>query len=366
MKRRIFALGLALLLALSLTALPASAAGRPWEEAYISFIRENKDEVLDWGCDILLIDLNQDGVPELLLGPYGARARSYLSSGATYRNGALHPLSFNEWDESMALRDDIDLYQNNATGERKIEVPDDMPFSTGYYTSMSSAWLDGYTLHCVPVFEADIDLAGGGSSYIVNGQRVSESKYNKAFETRNTGWSKVSDFQVVYERLYDGLSKASDAEIMEIFSQWKGGESAQSAGKTASPTTHSMTVDGKPVTPAAYNIDGNNYFKLRDIAALLNGSGAQFQVAYNQQTRAISLTAGQSYTAVGGELSALPSGAQKIIPTPSAVYVDGKQVSFTAYNINGNNYFKLRDLGQALGFQVGWNEDTRTILVETR
>ena len=152
---------------------------------------------------------------------------------------------------------------------------------------------------------------------------------------------------------------------MAIFSRWKGGEPAQPAGKSASPTSHSMTVDGKPVSPAAYNIDGNNYFKLRDIAALLNGTTAQFQVSYDQQTQAISLTTGQAYTAVGGELAALPSGAQKVVPTPSAVYTDGKQVSFTAYNINGNNYFKLRDLGQALGFYVGWDDNARTVIVDT-
>ena len=33
-------------------------------------------------------------------------------------------------------------------------------------------------------------------------------------------------------------------------------------------------------------------------------------------------------------------------PTWQNIYVDGKQVSMTAYNISGNNYVKLRDIGQ--------------------
>lgn len=38
------------------------------------------------------------------------------------------------------------------------------------------------------------------------------------------------------------------------------------------------------------------------------------------------------------------------------IYVDGQQVSMTAYNINGNNYVKLRDIGEAVGFNVYWDD----------
>ena len=37
------------------------------------------------------------------------------------------------------------------------------------------------------------------------------------------------------------------------------------------------------------------------------------------------------------------------------IYVDGVQVSMTAYGINGNNYVKLRDVGEAVGFNVYWD-----------
>lgn len=38
-----------------------------------------------------------------------------------------------------------------------------------------------------------------------------------------------------------------------------------------------------------------------------------------------------------------------------AIYVDGVPVALTAYNINGNNYVMLRDIGQAVGFNVYWD-----------
>ena len=41
-------------------------------------------------------------------------------------------------------------------------------------------------------------------------------------------------------------------------------------------------------------------------------------------------------------------------PTWQNIYVDGKQVSMTAYNIADNNYVQLRDIGKEVGFNVYW------------
>ena len=43
-------------------------------------------------------------------------------------------------------------------------------------------------------------------------------------------------------------------------------------------------------------------------------------------------------------------------PTWQKIYVDGQQVSMTAYNIGGNNYVRLRDIGQQVGFNVYWSD----------
>jgi hypothetical protein len=43
-------------------------------------------------------------------------------------------------------------------------------------------------------------------------------------------------------------------------------------------------------------------------------------------------------------------------PTWQSIYVDGQQVEMEAYNINGNNYVKLRDIGKEVGFNVYWQD----------
>ena len=46
-----------------------------------------------------------------------------------------------------------------------------------------------------------------------------------------------------------------------------------------------------------------------------------------------------------------------------SVYVDTTHVYPTGYNIKDNNYFKLRDIGQLVGFGVEWDEATRTVVI---
>ena len=55
--------------------------------------------------------------------------------------------------------------------------------------------------------------------------------------------------------------------------------SANARAVRAVPSTHKLYVNNQPADVAAYNIEGNNYFKLRDIAKLVG-----FGVAYDPQS----------------------------------------------------------------------------------
>lgn len=63
-----------------------------------------------------------------------------------------------------------------------------------------------------------------------------------------------------------------------------GGGAAYAASVMASPSTHYVTVDGVPVSVEAYNIDGNNYFQLRDLARLVG-----FNVTWDNTTRTVEI-----------------------------------------------------------------------------
>lgn len=135
----------------------------------------------------------------------------------------------------------------------------------------------------------------------------------------------------------------------------------------AQPATALVKVDGKLVRFEAYNIAGHHNFKLRDLAMAFKGSSMEFAVSYEASSRTITLKSKKAYAAVGGELSVNTDTASMKLASDSSpvVDLDGRQLFMSAYNIAGSNYFKLRDLGAALDFEVKYDLNNKTILVDT-
>ena len=138
------------------------------------------------------------------------------------------------------------------------------------------------------------------------------------------------------------------------------------ASGTAKASTQTVTVDGKSVEFQMYalvdeNGNGTNYIKLRDMAYVLNGTKAQFSVGYDNATKSISVASG-AYEASGAEMTTPYSGDRTYTGGTQTIQVNGEAVDMTAITLlddagGGYNYFKLRDLGKALGFNVGWSKD---------
>lgn len=133
----------------------------------------------------------------------------------------------------------------------------------------------------------------------------------------------------------------------------------------AKPTGNTIYVDGVQVNGAAYMINSNNYFKLRDIAAMVNGSAKQFEVSWNSAEKRIDLTTGTAYTPVGGEL-ALPGGAATAKQSTAAVFRNGSRAGYTGYSIAGNNYYKLRDLCRDMNIGVKFDTAAKRVDIVTR
>ncbi len=125
-----------------------------------------------------------------------------------------------------------------------------------------------------------------------------------------------------------------------------------------------ITVDGKPIEVVAYNIKGNNYFKLRDIAHLVNGSPKQFDVGWDNERKAINILSNTPYSANDTVTTSAIAYPIAVTNYPS-ILVDGRAVPATAYNISDNNYFKLRDLAAILDFNVVYDAATKTIGIDT-
>jgi len=167
------------------------------------------------------------------------------------------------------------------------------------------------------------------------------------------------------------VSQITDTGLYEIDIQPAGAEKTTiymyvtNKPVTAVPTSSTVKVNGKAVSFDAYNINGNNYFKLRDIAYVLNGTPKQFGVDWNDLYKYIYITSNTSYETVGNELTVGGKIDKQATPTVGEVYVDNQYVLLTSYNIDGYNYFKLRDLASALNFGVTYAGDTNTVDIDT-
>jgi len=133
----------------------------------------------------------------------------------------------------------------------------------------------------------------------------------------------------------------------------------------------------------AYNIDGYNYFKLRDIALVFSGwvpSDTPFEVSWDAANGAVTLIPGQVYTPIGGECDGFnvekndwdrsPITHEDLVTPRDAyhvflpIYVNGTLNTVEAYNIDGYNYIKLRDLAKLINFYVEWREEEQSIFFD--
>lgn len=125
-----------------------------------------------------------------------------------------------------------------------------------------------------------------------------------------------------------------------------------------------LNIDGTAKRLIAYNIGGNNYFKLRDVAIALKGTSAQFDVNHNANLDAVEITTNTAYSQEGTlteEMLSNPIAYTTSMP----IYKDGVEVLMSAYNIGGNNYFKLRDIAACLDFNVEWDDSAKIIVITT-
>ena len=136
--------------------------------------------------------------------------------------------------------------------------------------------------------------------------------------------------------------------------------------KTAAENVQTVKVDGKDVSFAMYSPDngGTNYVRLVDLAVALKGTAGQFNVGYDGK---VLLTTGVAY--MGAASTAPFHSVMEYTMLDEPTYVNGVAKNLEGirfeYQNGGYTYYKLRDLGQALGFNVGWDNATQKIYIES-
>ena len=129
-------------------------------------------------------------------------------------------------------------------------------------------------------------------------------------------------------------------------------------------STANLVIDGVSVPLTAYLINDYHYFKLRDVAFLLNNTEKQFAVDWNPDTRTAILTSGALY--MPDDKVLLPvENYRPYANSDTTIMYDGEICSFEIYLIDDFNWFRLRDLAAMIDFSAEWIGETRTVIIDT-
>lgn len=107
-----------------------------------------------------------------------------------------------------------------------------------------------------------------------------------------------------------------------------------------------------------------NYLKLRDFAYVIKDY-KEIEVEYKKDENGknkIYIKDGK-YTPKGDELKSEIDFKGAVIGTET-LSIGNKGIQMSKVNVKGYNYFRLRDLAKALGLDVSWNKESRSVRIK--
>lgn len=107
-----------------------------------------------------------------------------------------------------------------------------------------------------------------------------------------------------------------------------------------------------------------NYIKLRDLAFVIKDY-KEIEIEYKKDEKGknkIYIKDGK-YKPIGDELKGDIDFKGAIIGTEN-ISVGNEDLQMRKVNVKGYNYFRLRDLGKALGLDVSWNKESRSVRIK--
>lgn len=286
------------------------------------------------------------------------RLMKIMSSDPSYNEVVITDLDRNGIPEAFVLRDGMDGgitagFTMNGTSISNIEIPGNIIGTC--LTDITVYEDEGRYIFVgreVPRYSSVINYY----KLIFDGERLSAEKILKSY---------VSMYPTVpYTDIHgkDFLSNGypNRTKIKRFVDTYEGINTL-----TATNSNAKLMVNGNDVEVSGYTVNDSNYYKIRDIAMVLRTTSSRFNVAWDENLSAITISNGVKYTIVGGELSDNKGTALNVEQNNAPVYVDGDEREMLSYNINGNTYFKIRDIADMVGFEVDWDGENQAVIVRT-
>ncbi|MDO5713997.1 MAG: hypothetical protein Q4Q07_06150 [Tissierellia bacterium] len=143
--------------------------------------------------------------------------------------------------------------------------------------------------------------------------------------------------------------------------------------KEAIYSPQNVKINGKEVPLKGYNIEGNNYYRLRDVAKYFKDTMCAFEVGYQENTKTIILRVPLGRKPVLKDTPMIkktdgigyPSKSKLQVEIQDILVYDLAKGKPKAYVIEDYTFFRLRDLAEFLLFDIGYDQKTNTVLIGT-
>lgn len=139
-------------------------------------------------------------------------------------------------------------------------------------------------------------------------------------------------------------------------------QSVFAAELMAAPSKNTLSVQSesgikKVEAVPAYLYQDNNYFMLRDVGKIVG-----YRVNWDENKKQISMVKDESAQNLKG--MSQPKQAESVTKSKQTLIIDGKEYSDKeCLNIDGYNYFRLRDMAEIMNFTCDWDNETNEILL---
>lgn len=128
--------------------------------------------------------------------------------------------------------------------------------------------------------------------------------------------------------------------------------------RALTPSDQEIHLNDRGVEISGVKHNGFNYYRLRDLAYILKDTRAQFEVGYDKEKKMIVIETKTLYT--GDKIDPAKLGESlSVVDIP--ISIDKNLTHLEVVNVSGYNYFRLRDLGTLVGFEVNYNSENKRI-----
>lgn len=192
-----------------------------WEEAYEKQILA---DALAYGSIVQLIDLDLDGIPELIIGYRpGSGSFSEAQSIYTFKDHKVKKLQISNAESFLLSMNGYKLYQNSATGACRIEGAYTLRAGMGNYTNGISLYSVAGESAAMQTMYTEVQSynmttqATATRYYSGKTQLSSKSAYDSALKSWRSGWKAVSGYAFVSKGFSSTPTSAQTQELIKEY-----------------------------------------------------------------------------------------------------------------------------------------------------